>query len=422
METIYNEVVQKLLPIYYRKALKKEGIDPITQPEVDVVQVEEGKPLKFNAKVEIKPDAELGNYKGIEVSKEKVEIDEQWIDQQLAILQNRFAQLDPVARPVKEGDSVLINYDGKVDGKAFEGGSAEDYLLEIGSNTFVGDFEKQLEGAKRGEIREVFAEFPEGYGNPDLAGKKAYFKVLVKEVKQKILPETNDDFAKDVSEFDTLDELRNDIREKLSGNKEQQVDFKLRMDVLDKVVEDAEIDLPETMIEDRKEFKIKDVAASLQKQGMSLEDYLKSSSQDKEEFEEHAQKEAVEELKREAVLEAVANAENLEITDEETDNEIKRLAESMNKDPEASAKAARDQGTYEFFRGNLLSRKAWNWLVDNAKVTEIERKEEAEQAGEKEEVPEEAQGRQDESSEAKESGKNQLEKTEKDAEDEESKK
>jgi trigger factor len=424
METIYNEVVQKMLPVYYRKAVEKEGIDPITQPEVDVVQIEEGKSLKFNATVEVKPEAKLGDYKGVKVTKEKVEIEEEWVDQQLQILQNRFAQLEPVERAAKKGDSVLINFEGKVNGKPFEGGSAEDYLLEIGSNTFIGDFEKQLEGTKKGEIREVFTEFPKGYGNQELAGKKAYFKVLAKEVKQKILPELNDDFAKDVSEFDTLDELRKDIRDKLSGNKEQQIDFNMRMDVLDKVVEGTEIELPETMIKDRKEFKIKDVAASLQKQGISLDDYLKSSNQGREEFEGHAEKEAIEELKREAVLEAVAKLENLEITDEETDNEIKRLAESMNKDPEESTKAAKAQGTYEFFRGNLLSRKAWNWLVDNAKVTEVDKKEKAKAEEKKKDkaVNKKIDSKKDEAPKIDKPEKTEPKKKEKDAEDEENKK
>lgn len=371
MDTIYNEVLQNLLPTYYQKAVEKNGIDPIAQPEVDVEQVEEGKALKFSAKVEVKPEAKLGKYKGVKVSKEKAEINEDWIDQQLQTLRNRFAQLEPVERPINKGDSVLINFEGKVSGKAFEGGSAEDYLLEIGSNTFVGDFEKQLEGAKKGEIRNVSVDFPKSYGSPEVAGKKAEFKVLVKEVKQKSLPDLNDDFAKDVSEFDTLDELKKDIRDKLNRNKKQQVDFKLRMDVLDKVVENAEVELPETMVKDRKEFKLKDLAESLQKQGVNLDDYLKSSGQDKAKLEEQAEKEAIAELKREVILEAVSKAENLEITDKDTDDEIKKLAESMNKDYKEAISSAKQQGTYEFFRNNLLTRKAWTWLVDNAEVSEV---------------------------------------------------
>ena len=160
MDAIYNELLQGALPMYYQKAVKETGIDPISQPEVDVVQIEEGKPLKFNAKVEVKPEAKLGKYKGIQVSKEKIEIKDEWIDQQVQTLRNRFAQLESVERAIKKEDSVLINFEGTVGGKPFEGGSAEDYLLEIGSKSFVGDFEEQLEGARKGDILDIGVDFP----------------------------------------------------------------------------------------------------------------------------------------------------------------------------------------------------------------------------------------------------------------------
>lgn len=370
MDAIYNELLQGALPMYYQKAVKETGIDPISQPEVDVVQIEEGKPLKFNAKVEVKPEAKLGKYKGIQVSKEKIEIKDEWIDQQVQTLRNRFAQLESVERAIKKEDSVLINFEGTVGGKPFEGGSAEDYLLEIGSKSFVGDFEEQLEGARKGDILDIRVDFPKDYGSPETAGKKAKFKVLVKEVKQKNLPELNDDFAKEVSEFDTLEELKKDIFGKLTNNKEQQIDFKFRMDILDKVVEGSEVEVPETMVKSRKEYKMQEIAESLKKQGLNLDEYFKSTKQDKDEFEKGVQKEAIEELKREVILDAISKTENLEITDEETDNEIIKMAEAMNKDPQEAIKAARKQGTFEFFRSNLKTRKAWNWLVDHAEVVE----------------------------------------------------
>lgn len=370
METIYNEVLQNVLPIYYAEAVEKEGIEPIARPELDVVQIEEGKALKFNAKVEVKPEVKLGKYKGIKALKDDVEIKDEWVDRQVQNLRERFAQLEPVERAVKKGDFALINFDGTVDGKSFEGGSAKDYLLEVGSKTFLEDFEKELEGANKGEIRDVFIDYPKDYGNPELAGKKGKFKILVKEVKQKILPDLNDDFAKEVSEFDTLGELKQDIRGKLQKTREEQVDFKFRMDLLNNVVEGSDLEIPESMIQNRKELKLKEFEDSLKKQGMNLDEYLKAANQDKDKLEKEAEKEATEELKKELVLDAIAVAEKVEISDEETDNEITKLAESMNKDPEETIKSARQQGTYEFFRENLRTRKTWDLLVEKAEVVD----------------------------------------------------
>ena len=370
MQTVYDEAVRQLVPVYYQKAVQETEIEPVAQPEIDVVQIEEGKELKFNATVEVKPEVKLGEYKKLEVAKDTFEIKDEWVDRQVQALRDRFAQLDPVERPVRDGDFVLMNFEGKVDGKAFEGGSANDYLLEIGSKTFVGDFEAQLVGARKGEIKDIFVDFPEDYGNPAIAGKKPQFRVLVKEVKQKSLPDLDDDFAKEVSEFDTLEELRQDIRDKLTKSREKQVDFKLRMDVLNKACENAEVEIPESMVNTRKEAKIKELTETLSRQSVKLEDYLRTTGQDREKFEKEAENEATQELKRELVLEAVSKAEKLEITDEQTDNEIRKLAESMKKDPNEAIRAAHRQGTFEFFRGNLLTRDTWKWLVDQADISE----------------------------------------------------
>jgi len=371
MAAIYNEILQNTLPGYYSEAIDKEGVSPIAQPEVDIVQIEEGKPFKFNAKVEVKPEVKLGKYKGLKVTKEKLEIQDEWVDRQIENLRGRSAQLEPVERKIKKGDFALINFEGTVEGKTFEGGSAEDYLLEIGSGRFVGSFEEQLEGAGKAEIRDIWIDFPANYQNQELAGKKAKFRVLVKEVKQKVLPEPNDDFAKEISEFDTLEELKKDIREKLKKTGEQQIDFKLRMDVLNKAVEGVEVDIPETMIKNRKELKLKDFVESLKKQGIGLEEYLKATNQDNEKLEKEAEKETKEELKKELTLDAIARAEKLEITDEETDNEITSIAKSGKQDPKEAIERVKQQGSYEFIREDLRIRKAWNLLAEEAEVSEV---------------------------------------------------
>ncbi len=368
-ESVQQEAIQKALPHYYADAVKEAEIEPIDQPEVNVIQVGDGKPLVFTAKVKVKPEVKLGEYKGIEVEKQSTEPSEEEINEQVEAIRNNFANLEPIeGRPVKEGDFALIDFEGFIGDKPFEGGAANDYLLEIGSGTFIPGFEDQVVGMKKGEIKDIMVTFPKDYGNDQLAGKEAKFRVLVKEIKEKKLQELNDDLAKQVG-FDTLDELRADIRSKVYEVKKKHASSDLRGQVVDKVTDAAEVDVHDAMVENELDEMVEEFTGDVRRQGLELDKYLEITGMTMEQLREDWRDRARYRVKSRLVLEAIAKNEDIEVTPEEVDNEIKKAAEATGRDFEEVKQIFLIKGTINDLSKRIQIGKTIDWLVDNA-VTE----------------------------------------------------
>jgi len=369
-QAVHEEAIQKAIPHYYVDAVKGADIEPVDQPEIEIVQVEENKPLIFTAKVTVKPEVKLGEYKGIEVEKPSVEPAEDEVKTQIENMRNNFASLEPVEdRPVKEGDFALIDFEGFVGDEPFEGGSSKDYLLEIGSGTFIPGFEDQLVGVKKGEAKDVMVTFPEDYGSEELAGKEAKFKVAVKEIKDKKLPEFDDDFAKQVG-FDTVGELEVDVRSKIAEVKEKYADTELKNRVVDAVTEAAEVDIPEAMVEQELDDMVEDFSSDVQRQGLTLEKYLELTGMTVENLRKEWRDRAEQRVKNRLVLEAIANAENIEAAQEDVDNEIKKAAEATGRDFEEIKQIFEMKGTIGALKQRIAIGKTIDWLVDAANIKE----------------------------------------------------
>jgi trigger factor len=369
MDAIYGEVKQANLPDYYADALEQLGIEPIDEPEIDFdeIEIEEGKPLFFEAMVEIKPRVELTGYKGMEVERPDEEITAEEISRVLGSMREKFAQLDVVSGKVlADGDFALIDFDGMVNDVAFEGGSAKDFMLEVGSENIWPEFNEELRGKRKGDILDIKVKMPEQFPDEELAGKIASFKVIVKEVKVKKLPDANDDFAKESSKFDTIAELEEDIRGKLAEAKKAQAQESVRMQVLEKLAEGLEVEIPEKMVEDYAHHRKHELEARLSSRGMSLDNYLKAVDYTAEHMDEEFETEAKQLIRNELVLDAVIRAEGLEASDEELQEEIEGRAEMFGVKPESFHKVLEERGGLEEMREDLRRRKALKFLGDNA--------------------------------------------------------
>ncbi|MBE0446766.1 MAG: trigger factor [Actinobacteria bacterium] len=383
-QSVQEEALQSALPSYYIDALKDVDIEPIDQPEVDIVQIEESKPLIFTAKVKVKPEVKLGDYKGTEIEKPSAEVTEEEIDEQIETLRDNFANLEPVEdRSVKEGDFVLIDFEGFIDDEPFEGGSAEDYLLEVGSKTFIPGFEEQLIGMSKGESKEIEVAFPDDYGSEQLAGKEARFKVSLKEIKEKKLQELDDDFAKQVG-FDTVDELRSDIREKVREAKRKYANTEVRRIIVDKVTDAAEVEVHDVMVERELDEMLKDFSSDVKRQGLELNQYLEMTGTTVEDLHNEWRDRAEDRVKSRLVLEAISEAENVEVSPEDVDNEIKKAAEATGRDFDEVKQIFQMKGTINSLGKRLLIGKAIDWLIENANIKikeEMEEKENQEGKG-----------------------------------------
>lgn len=371
-EVVLEEAARALVEMFYPKAIKSSKVEPINYPEIEVTQIGNGKAFKFLAKVEVKPKAKLGKYKGISAEKEKAEVSAEEINNQLALLQDRFAQLEVVeGKPLSKGDFALINFEGTVDSKPFEGGTANDYLLHIGSKTFIEGFEDQLIGARKGEIREVAVKFPVNYPSQEVAGKEAKFKVLVKEVKQKSLPELNDDFAKEVGAYETLQALKKEIKQKITEVKESMAERDFKARVLKEASDQAEVDIPESLVEEEIGKMFMKLNHHLESQGNNLENYLGMIQKTPEELKEAWKEEARLRVKTELTLEAIAEVESLQPSKEEIDQEIKTLAEKTSKDPVELHQILQKSGNIRLVEREITFRKTLNFLIENAKPVKI---------------------------------------------------
>ncbi|MCK7607089.1 trigger factor [Geobacillus stearothermophilus] len=367
VEALYQDALDILLPEAYAKAVEEAGIEPVSMPEIDIEQMEKGKSLIFKAKVTVKPEVKLGQYKGLEVEKMDTTVTDEDVENELKRLQENYAEL--VVKEdgtVENGDTVVIDFEGFVDGEPFEGGKAENYSLEIGSGTFIPGFEEQLVGMKAGEEKEIQVTFPEEYHAEQLAGKPATFKVKVHEVKAKQLPTLDDEFAKDVDEeVETLDELKAKIRARLEEAKKNEAETALRNAVVEKAAANAEIDIPAVMVQNETDRMLREFDQRLQMQGLNLQLYYQFSGQDEAALREQMKEDAEKRVRAALTLEAIAKAENIEVTDEEVEEELQKMAEAYNLSVD---KLKELLGSLDGVKEDLKWRKTIDFLVEHSTV------------------------------------------------------
>jgi trigger factor len=367
---VLQEAIREALPEWYEQALLDAGVSPIGDPSIEMVSApeEEGQPLKFKFEVGVRPAAKLGEYKGLEVGKEEKEVPDEIVDTEVERIREGFARLEQVDRAAAEGDSLLIDFEGFIDGSAFQGGAAEDHLLTLGSGQFIPGFEDQLVGAKAAEERDVQVTFPEQYEQAEhLAGKEAVFKVKVKEVREKVLPELDDDFASDASEFDTLEELRADIREKVGTALGSRAEEDFRVAAIDAAVEEATVDVPDELAAARAMERWERMERQLAGRGMDPSAFLQMQGKSRDELIEETKPDAEKELKREAVVTAIADAEAIEVSEEEMVEALEHSAEHERTTPEKLLERLRQSGRDAMIREDLRARKAIELVADAAK-------------------------------------------------------
>ncbi|MNW31419.1 Trigger factor [compost metagenome] len=376
VESLYQDAIDILLPDVYSEAINQTEIFPVDRPEIDVEQFEKGQVFKFKAKVTVKPEVTLGDYKGIEVPAVNVEVSEEELSEELERLQQRHAELVVIDdEAAKNGDTVVIDFDGSVDGVAFEGGKAERYSLELGSGSFIPGFEEQVVGLATGDFKDVTVTFPETYHAEDLAGKEAVFKVKVHEIKRKELPALDDEFAKDVSEFDTLDEYKEDLKKQLASRKEQEAKGAKEAAVVDKVGENAEVEIPEAMVEGEVQNMVRDFDNRLRSQGMNLDMFLSFSGQTVDDLKGQMKDDATKRVRNNLVLEQVAKAEKIEATEEEINKELEDMASAYKRTTDEIHNILAANGSLGSLNEDVTLRKTVQFLVENSK--EVAAQEEA---------------------------------------------
>lgn len=366
-EAILDEAFEILAPEAYNKALEEQKVEPVTRPEIEVITFQEDQPLKFKATIVTKPEIQLGEYKGVKVEQAAAVVQEEEVARQLDSLRNRHAKMVVVEDAVlASGDFAIIDFDGFVDGQPFKGGDAKGYPLEVGSGSFIPGFEDQLLGAKAGDEKTVTVTFPEDYFVPELAGKAAEFKVKIHDIKRKEMPEVDDDFAKDVSEFESLEELKADLKNKLEQTAVENAERDFRNNSIKAAVDNATVDIPEVMIEQRIGQMIQDLQVSLENRGMKLDAYLKYSGMDIAKLRENYREAAAVNVKTDLLLEAVAKTEKIEVTPEDMDAEVAGMAQNFGADPKDVWEIIRKEGRIMGLVDSVVRKKAAQFIIDNA--------------------------------------------------------
>jgi len=369
VESLYQDAIDILLPEAYSEAIKEHDLQPVDRPEIDVEQFAKGESFKFKAKVFVKPEVKLGEYKGLEVEAVSAEVTEEEIAAELDRLQQRHAELTVVEDGAAEnGDVTVIDFDGYVDGEQFEGGQSERYSLELGSGSFIPGFEEQVVGMNIGDFKDVEVTFPESYHAENLAGKQAVFKVKLHEIKRKSLPALDDEFAKDVSEFDTLDEFKADLSSKLKERKEQEAQQAREIAIVDAATAAAEFEIPESMVVTETDFMLKDFENRLKMQGMNMDLYYQFSGQDEEALRGQMRSDAEKRVRNNLVLEAIAKAEGIAVSDEDVAEELEKLSKSYNRPVEELRDIFTRNGNIENLKEDISLRKTINFLLDNSKT------------------------------------------------------
>ncbi len=365
-EIFYDDAVNELMPRAYADAYDECDLDIVSRPEVDVVQIEKGKPFIFTAEVAVKPEVTLGEYKGLEVEKVSVEVTAEEVEKRLKEEAEKNARTVTVEdRAVQDNDEVIMDFEGFVDGEAFEGGKGENYPLTIGSGSFIPGFEEQLIGAETEKETEVKVTFPEDYHASELQGKEAVFKCTVHEIKMKELPEIDDEFAAEVSEFDTLDEYKADLEAKLKEQKEAEGKRKQEDEAVEKAVANASFEIPEAMITTNISQMKDDFSRRMRSQGLTMEQYYQFTGMTEEKMDEEMRPQAVKRIETRIVLEAVAKAENIEISDEKLDEEIGRLAETYKMEADKLKELMSDAEKKQM-KEDMAVQEAVTFLLDNA--------------------------------------------------------
>ncbi len=327
----YEDAANIIIPDAYENAAKESGLEIVSQPEIEVEQIEKGTPFIFAATVAVKPEITLGEYKGIEVEKKTAEVTDEEVDTEISrVRENNSRMITVDDRATQEGDTVIINFDGYVDGEQFEGGKAEDYSLVLGSHTFIDNFEEQLIGKNAGDSVEVHVTFPDMYQAEELRGKDAVFYVEINDIKVKELPDIDDEFAQDVSDFDTLEEYKEDLKKKLLENKEAALEREKEEEVIGAIIENSQMEIPDPMVDAQTRQITQEFAQRLQAQGLSMEQYMQLTGLTLQKMIDELKPQALKRIQSRLVLEAVAAAENIEVSDEDYDKEVERMAEAYN--------------------------------------------------------------------------------------------
>lgn len=365
-EIFYDDAANELIPKAYSDAYDECELDIASQPKIDVVQIEKGKPFIFTAEVAVKPEVTLGEYKGLKVDKVSTRVTQKEVDAKIQEEAEKNARTITVEdRPVQDGDEVILDFEGFVDGVAFEGGKGENYPLTIGSGSFIPGFEEQLVGAESGKEVEVNVTFPEDYHAEDLKGKAAVFKCTVHEIKAKELPEIDDEFAAEVSEFDTLDEYKADVKAKIKEQKEAEGKTKKEDQAVEQAVANAEMEIPDAMLDTQVRQMADDFAQRLMQQGLSMEQYFQFTGLTAEKMLEDLRPQALKRIQTRLVLEAIAKAENIEISDEKLDAEIAKMAEAYSMEAD-KLKEYMGENEKKQMKEDMAVQEAVTFLVENA--------------------------------------------------------
>lgn len=363
-EIFYEDAFNEIAGEEYANAVEENKLEVVSKPQIDIVTMEKGQDLVFTATVATKPEVELGKYKGIEIEKIEYNVEDSDIENNLKQMQEKNSRVISVETPVEKGNIAVIDFEGFVDGKAFEGGKGENYSLEIGSGSFIPGFEDQVIGMKIDEEKDINVKFPDEYFSKDLAGKDATFKVKVHEIKKKELPELDDEFAKDVSEFDTLKELKDSIKERLEKDNEQKAKYEKEDAIMKVITEGMKVDIPAGMIEAEVDNMVKDMEQRMSYQGLKLEQYLKMLNKTEAEFKKDYEPQAIQAIKSRLALEAIIKAEKIEVTEKEIKEKLEEMAKNYGKTAEELEK---NENIKDYIKQGIESEKAISVLVENAK-------------------------------------------------------
>ena len=365
-EIFYEDAANELIPTAYEEELKNCDLEIVSRPTVDIVQIKKGENFIFTAEVAVKPEVTLGEYKGMEVDKTSTRVTQKEVEAKIKEEAEKNARTVTVeGRPVQDGDEVILDFEGFVDGEAFEGGKGENYPLTIGSGSFIPGFEEQLVGAEAEKEVEVKVTFPEEYHAEELKGKEAVFKCTVHEIKEKQIPEIDDEFAAEVSEFDTLDEYKADVKAKIKEQKENEGKQKKEDQAVEKAVANAAMEIPEAMIDEQVRQMVNEFAQNMQYQGISFEQYCQITGLTLEKVQEETRPQAVKRIETRLVLEAIAKAENIEVTEERLDEEIKKMAESYNMEADKLKELMGEEEKKQMME-DIAVQDAVTFLVENA--------------------------------------------------------
>ena len=365
-EIFYEDAFNELIPEIYEKALKDNNVEAVSQPNIDVQKMEKGSDLEFTATVQTKPEVKLGKYKGIELKKIEYNVSKDDVDHELGHMQEHNARVLTVEnRPAKEKDIAVIDFEGFVDGKTFEGGKAEKHELELGSNTFIPGFEDQVIGMKKEEEKDIKVKFPEDYFSKELAGKDAVFKVKLHEIKEKKLPKLDDEFAKDVSEFDTLEELKKDIKDKKQKENDSRAKREQEDAAVEAVSKNTDINIPSGMVDTEVQNMITDMEQQLSYQGINLDQYLKIMKKTRKEIENSYREQAEKNVKGRLIIEAIIKAEDIKADEKEVKEKLEEMSKAYGRKVEELEK---NENLKQYVEENIKSEKAVEFIIKNAKI------------------------------------------------------